>query len=54
MYINYIELENWKYFTKKKRFDFKKHQLINMQNGMGKTSIFQAITFAVLGKTLFC
>lgn len=51
MFIKSIELENWKCFAKKVKFNFKKHELINMKNGTGKTSIFQAIVFAICNKT---
>ena len=51
MKINHLEIENWKCFDSKRSFDFNNHELITQQNGTGKTSIFQAILFAIYGKT---
>ena len=51
MFIEKIELENWKCFKNKKILSFKQHELITMKNGTGKTSIFQAIIYAIWGKT---
>lgn len=45
-----LTLKNWKCFRTQKKFEFEKHQLLSMRNGTGKTSIFQAITFAIWGK----
>lgn len=50
MIIKHLEIENWKCFSSKKSFDFNKHELINMKNGSGKTSIFEAILYAIWGK----
>lgn len=52
MYIKHLEVENWKCFAGKKSFDFNKHELIKMRNGTGKTSIFEAILYAIWGKLL--
>lgn len=51
MILNYLEIENWKCFLKKKIFKFKEHELINARNGTGKSSLFEAIFFAITGKT---
>lgn len=51
MFIQKLIVENWKCFNKKKVFEFQNHELITMKNGSGKTSIFQAIIFAIWGKT---
>ena len=50
MKINHLELTNWRCFEKKKVVNFKNHELITMENGTGKTSIFDAIGFAIWGK----
>lgn len=50
MFIKRLEVENWKCFEKKKVFNFDKHMLLSYGNGFGKTSIMQAIEFAVFGK----
>lgn len=50
MIIKSLELENWKCFPTKRSFDFKIHELIKMKNGMGKTSIFEGIMYAIRGK----
>lgn len=51
MFINSIELENWKCFLNRTKFNFKNHELISMKNGFGKTSIFEAIMFIMWGQT---
>ena len=51
MFINSIELENWKCFLNRTKFNFKNHELISMKNGSGKTSIFEAIMFIMWGQT---
>lgn len=50
MYIKHLEVENWKCFKNFKSFNFQKHELIKMKNGTGKTSIFEAILYAIWGK----
>ena len=50
MFIKKLEVENWKCFEKKKIFNFEKHMLLSYRNGYGKTSIMQAIEFAIFGK----
>lgn len=45
-----LEVENWKCFASKRTFKFKNHELINLPNGRGKSSIFQAIQYAIYGK----
>lgn len=50
MYIKHLEVENWKCFANKRSFNFKRHELIKMRNGTGKTSIFEAILYAIWGK----
>lgn len=50
MIIKRLEVENWKCFSTKKSFEFGKHELIKMRNGTGKTSIFEAILYAIWGK----
>lgn len=50
MFINFIELENWKCYPTKRKFNFKQHQLIIAKNGTGKSSLFEAISFGIWGK----
>lgn len=50
MIIKTLEVENWKCFEKKKSWDFNRHELISLKNGSGKSSLFQAIEFAMYGK----
>lgn len=50
MIIKTLEVENWKCFLNKRTFKFKKHELIKMKNGTGKTSIFEAILYGIWGK----
>ena len=50
MFIKRLEMENWKCFKNKTTFEFKEHELISKPNGRGKSSMFQAINFAINGK----
>ena len=50
MILNHLEVENWKCYHKRKSFDFQEHELINARNGTGKSSIFEAVFFAITGK----
>lgn len=50
MFIKHLEVENWKCFARKKYFDFHQHELISQRNGTGKTSLFEAILYAIWGK----
>lgn len=51
MVLNHLELENWKCYSSKKHFNFSEHELINQKNGTGKSSLFEAVFFAITGKT---
>lgn len=42
-------MQNWKCFSKK-RIDFDSQNIINLPNGKGKSSVFQAILFCLYGK----
>lgn len=50
MFIKAIEVTNWKCYAKKTMFGFETFELINRRNGTGKTSLFEAIIFAIWGK----
>ena len=50
MFIKYIELENWKCFKNKTKFEFDKHQLIKWKNGQGKSSLMEAINYVIWQK----
>ena len=43
-------MENWKCFRNKKKVNLAKQHVIKSPNGTGKTSIFEAILFALTGK----
>lgn len=49
MLIKELEIENWKSISKSKEV-FDKENIINRPNGTGKSSMFQAIVFALFGK----
>lgn len=51
MFIESISVQNWKCFAREQTFVFKTLELINQRNGTGKTSLFEAIIFAIWGKT---
>lgn len=50
MFIQYIEMENWKCYRRKTKFVLEKHKLLSERNGTGKTSLLEAIHFAIWGK----
>ena len=50
MQILHLEVENWKCWAKKKTWDFSMRELCMQPNGTGKTSMFEAIHYAVTGK----
>ena len=50
-YIRQLIVQNWKCWLQTRTFTFDQLQIINRRNGTGKTSLFEAITFAIWGKT---
>ena len=50
MFIENIEIENWKCWKFKTIFNFKQHELIKWKNGTGKSSLMEAINYAIWGK----
>lgn len=50
MFIENIEIENWKCWRYKVSFNFKQHELIKWKNGTGKSSLMEAINYAIWGK----
>lgn len=50
MELKSLELENWKCFREKIHLNFNTIEILSMPNGVGKTSVFQAISYAIWGK----
>lgn len=52
MKILWVELEGFKGFAEKTKFDFQKNSIISGENGTGKSSIAEGVVFAFYGRTL--
>ena len=50
MELTKIEVQNWKCYSKLTTVQFEHHQILSGANGTGKTSLFEAILFAMTGK----
>ena len=50
MYIRKLKVNNWKCFDKTKKWKFNRNELIVAPNGTGKSSLFEAIRYAIWGK----
>lgn len=50
MFLRNLKVQNWKCYKNSKQWNWDQHNIINSKNGTGKSSMFQAILYALTGK----